>query len=299
MEEIDQIIDEGGSEIIEWIQSVLDYTLFNLGKTPITVSFLVFFLASIFFVFFLAERLRRLITGRLLKRYQLDPSTNQSIGTITKYVFVCLGLFIVLQSSGIDLSSLTVLAGALGVGIGFGLQNIMNNFISGIIILFERPIKIGDRIEVNGVYGDVVQINARSTEIITNDNISIIVPNSEFISSNVINWSHNERRVRFNFPVGTAYNSNPTHVKRILIEVAMQNEGVLKEPAPDVLFDEFGDNSLNFILRVWSIEYINKPAVLKSQLYYEIFKAFTAEGIEIPFPQRDIYIKSGAENLKG
>jgi small-conductance mechanosensitive channel len=129
--------------------------------------------------------------------------------------------------------------------------------------------------------------------VVTNDNITIIVPNSQFIDSQVINWSHHDRNIRFNIPIGVAYKENPERVREIVIEVAKQNDGVLKSPAPDLLFSEYGDNSIDFFLRVWTSEYINKPKVLKSQLYYEIFKKFKEEGIEIPFPQRDLHLKSG------
>ncbi|MEQ8811332.1 MAG: mechanosensitive ion channel, partial [Imperialibacter sp.] len=171
-------------------------------------------------------------------------------------------------------------------------QNITNNFISGLIILFERPIKVGDRIEVGVIAGDVISINARATTIITNDNISVIVPNSEFISGTVINWSHSDRNVRFLFPVGVSYKEDPEKVKKILLEVADKNQYVLKSPPPTVMFDEFGDSSLNFSLGVWTSTHIEKPRVLKSELYFEIFKKFTEHNIEIPFPQRDLHIKT-------
>ncbi len=145
------------------------------------------------------------------------------------------------------------------------------------------------------VSGDVVRISMRSTEVKTNDNISIIVPNSDFISSKVINWSHTDRNIRFNIPVGVAYKEDPEKVRKLLLEVANANEGVLKEPKPDVLFSDFGNSSIDFNLRVWTREYINRPNVLKSQLYYEIFKKFRENNIEIPFPQRDVLIKNFKE----
>jgi len=206
---------------------------------------------------------------------------------------VIIGAFVIIQSVGINLGSLNVLAGALGVGIGFGLQNVANNFISGLIILFERPIKVGDRIDVGNIAGDVVKISARSTMVNTNDNISVIVPNSEFINQRVINWSHNDRNIRFHVPVGVSYNEDPAQIKKILLDVAENNMNVLKRPAPDVLFTEYGDSSLNFDLMVWTSTYINKPIILKSQLYYEIFEKFKEYNIEIPFPQRDLHIRSG------
>jgi len=234
----------------------------------------------------------------VLAKSSLDLGTRTAIGTITRYSIILIGLMIILQTVGIDLSTITVLAGALGVGIGFGLQNITNNFVSGIIILFERPIKVDDRIEVGNITGDVVRISMRATTIVTNDNISVIVPNSEFISSKVINWSHNDRNVRFNIPVGVSYNEDPQKVKELLLSVANDNDAVLKEPLPDVIFSEFGDSSLNFVLRVWTSTLIQAPKVLKSQLYFEIFKRFREVGIQIPFPQRDLHIKNEELNIK-
>ena len=177
------------------------------------------------------------------------------------------------------------------MGIGFGLQNITNNFVSGLIILIERPIKVGDRIEVADITGDVVNISMRATTVITNDNISIIVPNSEFVSSTVINWSHTDRNVRFNFDVGVSYKEDPARIKELLLRVAEDNEGVLKAPKPDVLFKEFADSALVFTLRVWTRTYIDRPGVLKSMLYYEIHSMFKQHGVEIPYPQRDVHIK--------
>ncbi|WP_394330378.1 mechanosensitive ion channel family protein [Nitritalea halalkaliphila] len=264
----------------------------------LTVGLLLTLVFSVFLLLLVAEWIKKTLVGRVLPRYQIEQGTRQSIGTIIKYIILIAGFFSILQTNGIDLSAFGILAGALGVGIGFGLQNITNNFISGLIILFERPIKVGDRIEVANVTGDVVKISARSTTITTNDNISVIVPNSYFIDSEVINWSHNDRMVRFNFPVGVSYKEDPEHIRKILMEIALEHPGVIKEPAPDILFDEFDDSSLNFNMRVWTTDFTNKPKVLKSELYYKIFKRFTEEGVEIPFPQRDLHIVSGAERLR-
>jgi small-conductance mechanosensitive channel len=214
-----------------------------------------------------------------------------AVGTIIRYGVLVLGLVIVIQTVGINLSAITILAGALGVGIGFGLQNITNNLVSGIIILFERPIKVGDRIQVGDVFGDVVSISLRSSMIVTNDNIDVIVPNSEFITSKVINWSFSDRNVRFNIPVGVAYKEDPEKVKLILLEVAEKEEGVLENPKPDVLIDDLGDSSINFSLRIWTSSCITTPGKLKSNLYFEILKKFRENNIEIPFPQRDLHIK--------
>ncbi|TDQ18320.1 mechanosensitive ion channel-like protein [Algoriphagus boseongensis] len=286
------------SDFWEWFDKLLNQNLVTLGDSKLTVGLILTLVISFTLLFVVSEWIRKLLVKKILNKSQIDVGTKESIGTIVKYLLILGGIFSILQTNGIDLSAFGVLAGAIGVGIGFGLQNITNNFISGLIILLEQPIKIGDRIEVGDVNGDVIKISGRSTTILTNDNISIIVPNSQFIDSQVINWSHNEHRVRFNFPVGVSYKENPEKVQKILLEVAADNPGVLKKPETDVLFDSYGDNSINFNLRVWTTEYVNKPKVLKSQLYYEIFKRFGEENIEIPFPQRDLHLKSGFENLK-
>ncbi len=286
------------NEFLEWLEKILNQSLFTLGDSKLTVGLVLTLGVSFALLFIVSEWIRKFLVNRILHKKQVEIGTRESIGAIVKYVLILAGIFSILQTSGIDLSAFGVLAGAIGVGIGFGLQNITNNFISGLIILFEQPIKVGDRIEVGDVDGDVIRISARSTTILTNDNISIIVPNSKFIDSEVINWSHSERRIRFNFPVGVAYKENPDKIRRILLEVADANPGILKNGPSDVLFDSYGENSLNFILRVWSSVNVDKPRVLKSQLYYEIFRRFAEENVEIPFPQRDLHLKTGFEKLE-
>ena len=290
--------NESTYSLISWLEDVMNLSLFHLGDSHLTLGLLLALIFSFTALFIVSEWVRKILVNKILSRYELAVGTKQSIGTMVKYLLIIIGVFTILQTNGIDLSALGVLAGAIGVGIGFGLQNITNNFISGLIILFEQPIKVGDRIEVGDVTGDVIKISGRSTMIVTNDNITIIVPNSQFIDSQVINWSHSDRMVRFNFPVGVSYKEDPQRVKQILLQVAADNPGVLKTPETDVLFEDYGDSSINFNLRIWTSEYINKPKVLKSQLYYEIFKRFGEEGIEIPFPQRDLHLRSGFENLK-
>jgi small-conductance mechanosensitive channel len=288
---------ENPKSFIEWFEYILSQPLITLGESKLTFALILTLIVSFTILFVGSEWIRRLLVKKILAKRDMTLGTKESIGTIVKYILIVAGMFSILQTNGIDLSAFGVLAGAIGVGIGFGLQNITNNFISGLVILFEQPIKVGDRIEVGDVTGDVVKISSRATTVITNDNISIIVPNSKFIDSEVINWSHNEHRIRFNFPVGVSYKENPEKIKRILLEVAQANPGVLKSPESDVLFDSYGDNSINFNLRVWTSTYVNKPKVLRSELYYEIFRRFGEENVEIPFPQRDIHLKSGFENM--
>jgi len=277
---------------VSWLKTFWNTELFSLGETTFTFKIFFLLIFSLFLLFYLTAKIRNLLVNKIFPRYNLEIGISQSIGTLLRYILIILGLIIIFQTTGIDLSAIGLLIGALGIGIGFGLQNIVNNFISGIIILFERPVKVGDRIEIENLAGNIVSISARSTTIITNDNIAVIVPNSDLVSTRVINWSHNNRSVRLNFPVGVSYKEDPEKIRNILIEVANENPGVLQTPPPDVLFEEFGDSSLNFHLRVWTDEYSDKPKVLKSQLYYAIFKKFKEENVEIPFPQRDIHIKS-------
>ena len=261
----------------------------------VSISLLQIFLlvALLVFVFWLSSRTKRFLFNRFLAQSGLDRSLQYAISQIAANAVLVIGVFIVLQNTGIHLEALTVFAGAIGVGIGFGLQNITSNFISGLVILAERPITIGDRVEVAGVAGQVQQIRARSTVIVTNDNITMIVPNQKFIDSPVTNWTYGDPRVRFRVPVGVAYGSDVELVRRKLIEAAEEVPHTLKEPAPSVFFVEFGDSSLNFELVAWSDEMSNRPQTYRSDLNFAINRKLSEAGIEIPFPQRDVNIRGG------
>ena len=282
------------TDIIVSIRDALNYSLFQLGDTEVTLWTLVYVSVLFTVLVLVAGLLKRWVARSLAAIGDVEIGMRQSVATIVRYIVIAIGLVIIIQSAGIDLSTLTVLAGAAGLGIGFGLQNIINNFVSGLIILFERPIKVGDRVDVGSVHGDVVSISARATTIVTNDNIAIIVPNADFISSKVTNWSYTDRKVRFDVPVGVSYESDPEVVTRLLLEVANAHNGVLATPPSAVLFEEFGNSSLNFTLQVWTKDYSAKPRVLKSELNYAIARIFKENDIEIPFPQRVVHIRSGA-----
>jgi small-conductance mechanosensitive channel len=285
-------------EILVSIRDFLDIPLFKLGETHVTLWAILYLVILLVLLFYLTAKLKYFIVARLLAKSSIEIGVRQAVGSIIRYGVVAVGFVIIFETVGIDLSALTILAGALGIGVGFGLQNITNNLVSGLIILFERPIKVGDRIEVGTVVGDVMKISLRATTVRTNDNIAIIIPNSDFVSSKVTNWSYTDRDVRFNIPVGVSYSSDPEAVKRILLEVADEHSGVLKAPEPDVIFEGFGESPLNFLLRVWTREYITRPYILRSELNFAIKKKFKEHGIEIPFPQRDLHIRSGAIELK-
>jgi len=284
-------------ELLSWLKATWNFEWFSLGESPFTTKTFLLLIFSLFLLFYLSAKIRKILVNRIFPRYGLEIGISQSIATILRYVLIIIGLIIIFQTIGIDLSAIGLLIGALGVGIGFGLQNITNNFISGLIILFERPIKVGDRIEIDDLAGNIVDISARATTIITNDNIAVIVPNSDFINNRVINWSHNNKEVRLNFPVGISYNEDPEKIRKLLTEVVNENNGVLSSPEPYIRFEGFGDSSLNFDVLVWTSEYIDRPKILRSELYYEIFAKFKEHNIEIPFPQQDIHLKSGFEKI--
>jgi small-conductance mechanosensitive channel len=244
-------------------------------------------------VFWFSSRTKRFLFNRFLVKSGLDRALQYAIAQIVSNLVLVIGIFIVLENTGINLGALTVFAGAVGIGVGFGLQNIASNFISGLVILAERPIAIGDRVEVAGITGQVQQIRARSTVIVTNDNIAMIVPNSKFIDSPVTNWTYGDPRVRFRLPVGVAYGSNVNKVRDALVAAGRSNPKVLDDPAPSVFLKQFGESSIDFELVVWSTEMSNRPARFKSDLNFAIEEKLREAGIEIPFPQRDLHIRSG------
>lgn len=278
------------NEILGWIGKLINLELFSLGQssfTPKTFLGLFFFL---FLLFYLSSKIKTVLIRNIFPKYNIETGIGDSIATIIRYILLIIGLVILFQTTGIDLSAFSVLLGALGVGIGFGLQGITNNFISGLIILFERPVKVGDRVEIEGLEGNIIKIAARATTILTNDNIAVIVPNSDLINKRVVNWSHNNRSVRINIPIGVSYKEDPENIRRLLINAAQQNKGILKSPEPYVRFEAYAESSLEFNLQVWTTDYSDRPRTLKSELYYSIFTIFRENGIEIPFPQRDIHI---------
>ena len=244
-------------------------------------------------VFWFSSGTKRFLFNRFLAQSGLDRSLQYAIAQVVSNIVLVVGIVIVLENTGIHLAALAVFAGAVGVGVGFGLQNIASNFISGLVILAERPITIGDRIEVAGIAGQVEHIRARSTVIRTNDNIMMIVPNTKFIDSPVTNWTYGDRRVRFRIPVGVAYGSDVDKVRDALLAVAHENSHTLKEPAPSVFLDQFGDSSIDFKLMVWSSDMSARPSRYRSDLNFAIAEKFREAGIEFPFPQRDVHIRDG------
>ena len=231
-----------------------------------------------------------LFQKKFLSRSGMDQGLQESITTISAYIIWALGLLIALHAFGLNTASLAVAFGALGIGLGFGLQNIFNNFISGIILLFERPIQVGDDVEVNGVWARVRKINVRSTIVQTYDNASLIIPNADLISNQVTNWTFKDKRIRRKISVGVAYGSDVEQVRSVLLQIAANAPNVLRYPMPDVIFTDFGDSALNFVLRLWTD--VDHMLEVDTNIRFRIDKKFRENNIEISFPQRDIHIRS-------
>ena len=284
-------MNETFQSIWDFFTKVWSTELFGAGTVTIGG---ILILIVLFALVVMAERLlQRLIIRRFLSKTRLQSSLQYGLSRIFGYLLMAIGFYIAFQIAGFDLSSLAIVAASLGVGVGFGLQNIINNFVSGIIILAERPISIGDRIDVAGVAGRVTKIQLRSTTVVTNDNITMIVPNADFISNTVTNWSHGDPKVRIRVPVGVAYGTDLKLLQDLLLEAAVEHPKALSDPLPLVMFNEFGDSSLNFELAVWTEEMTATPIHFTSQMNFIIEKKLRDNDIEIPFPQRDLHVRSG------
>ncbi len=289
---------ESGGSVLEVIKKVLTYPLIKMGKGNLTLQSLLI-LGLLFIAVIIAEKIvRERVIMRVFEKTDFPESLEYGIARILGYIFLVIGFYMAFQIVGIDLSSLTIIAGGISVGVGFGLQNIINNFVSGIIIFAEQPIAIGDRVEVSGIAGRVEKISLRSTMVVTSDNITMIVPNADFISQTVTNWSYSDPKVRIRIPIGVSYGSDPQKVKKLLLEVAEEDSRTLKDPGPSVIFRAFGASSLDFELAAWTKEMSTRPTSYISGINFAIDKKFREHDIEIPFPQQDLHIRSGGVEIK-
>lgn len=227
------------------------------------------------------RRVTRWLTDRVLARRGFDIGMREALATMLRYTVIGLGTLVILQGAGIDLTSLNVLVGAIGVGLGFGLQTITSNFFSGLILLFERPIKIGDRVEIAGNVGEVAEIAARATTLVTDENVAIIVPNSQFVSERVTNWSRPGKLKAYVIPFYLSHTSDPQQVRQVLLEAAGRHRDVLQTPKPEVEFVEAGLGALRFQLQVWSTEHLKSAGTLKSDLNFEVWERLAAAGVTI------------------
>jgi small-conductance mechanosensitive channel len=258
-----------------------DVLSLSIPGTPFTLGKLVVLAALLVVLLYFNRRFTRWFVNSFLARRNLDIGVRQAVGTLLRWAITTIGVVVILQAVGIDLTAFTVLAGAVGVGIGFGLQNVASNFVSGLIILFERPIKVSDRVDVGGISGEVRRIGARATTLVTEENIAVIVPNSQFTSERVTNWSHTGKLTAFTIRVRVDWDAEPELVRRLLLECAEEHPNVLPDPAPEVELRDLR-RDLHFSLQVWSDQYLQGEGRLKSDLNFAIREKFHQHRLQPP-----------------
>ncbi len=274
------------------VRRMLDWPLFTIGNMPVTLIFLIKCILFLIALSLLTRLSRYILGNKILARTKMDRGVQYALLRAFGYAVFLLGLIVGLDTTGLNLRSLLVVGGALGLGVGLGLQNIVANFVAGLVILWEGPVKVGDLIEVGNTQGEVVRIGARGTWVRTFDNQVIIVPNSEFINQRVSNWTANDRIVRLSIPVGVSYNCDLDQVREVLLDIAKRNSEVLATPPPSAIVTGFGDSAVNIVLRVSTALLTERTTTIKSDLFLEVFRVFREKNIDMPFPQRDIHIRS-------
>lgn len=272
------------------VTQVLSYTL-EFGQISISLGNVLIFAVSVVIAFWAARTIRLILHDEVLTRMSLPRGVGNSIASLSYYLVLLLGLGIALSAAGFQTSQLTIVFGALGVGIGFGLQGVVNNFVSGLILMFERPIQPGDVVEIGGTSGQVRDIGMRATRIKTFEGADVIVPNGTLLSDKLTNWTMLDRSRRIEVSIGLAYGTEPRQVLELLDGVARQTPGVVTEPAPMVLFMGFGASTLDFSLRAWTYDF-DRWIEIRSDMMARMYDALRAAGIQIPFPQRDLHLRS-------
>ena len=265
------------------------------GDEGSKITFEALFQASLFFLCasYIVRRGKKILENKLLSHLAIDTGVKHTIVALLTYCVWFLVALLTLSILGVNLKNLAIVFGALSVGIGFGLQNIVNNFVSGIIILFERPIKEGDWVVINGQEGIVKSIRIRATLLETFDNSNVLIPNADILSGNVINWTHADMNGRVVVPVSVSYDTNLEQARDILMGLAADEPRLLKNPAPYVWVTNFGDNGIDMELRGVTDNVMNKGNI-KSDLMFRVFRAFADNHVEIPFPQRVVHLKKGS-----
>jgi len=286
---------QDGGGVLQRIWYYISYPL-PFFNDRVSVGRVVIGIAVVLLTLSLAGRFSSLLDRRLAKRRHIDPGLRYTIARLVRYLFVIVGVLIALKQFSIDLTSIAVLFTALSVGIGFGLQYIASDIVSGFILLFERPVRIGDRITIGEDEGDVEAINLRTTLVMTNDRVAIIVPNSRLVSQRVINWSFGDPRARIAIPISVATTSDVDLVSRTLLLAAEGVEHVLTDPPPKVQFLRFGEYSLDFRLLVWTRHPSRHPQI-KSDINYRIERLFRERHIEIPYPTQEFLLKGVDESI--
>jgi small-conductance mechanosensitive channel len=264
---------------------------FKLGSQRITIGLIIASAAVLYGTFLISWIFQKVLMDKMLVRRKVEKGVRHSIGRLFHYFFIFVGFLLALSTLGIEITKLTIMLSALGVGIGFGLQSVVNNFVSGLILLFERPVRVGDYVEIGGQWSEIKKIGLRSTTVQTFDNADVIIPNADLITNQVTNWTLSNRRVRLIIPVGVAYGSDIPLVVETLKACAKTNSMLAQTPEPQVLFLSFGESSLDFELRVWILDVENRLNV-QSELHQEIDRRFREANIEIAFPQRDLHLRN-------
>jgi small-conductance mechanosensitive channel len=280
------------SPVTSWLSDFMIKS-YNFGSVTFTLQEILTFVLVLIISFTISNFISMILDGGALNFLKLPKGIPAAISLVLRYFIIAFGFVLAISALGIDLSSFNLMAGALGLGIGFGLQTIISNFVSGIILVFERPILPGDTVEVKNLMGKVTNIGVRASRVRTFDGAEVVVPNNNLISNDLINWTLSDSVKRIEILIGTAYGSDPNIVLKILQEEALKNEFTLTDPEPIAFFKEFGDSSLNFRLLVWVP--FEKGLISKSNISVGIYNSFKEHGIEIPFPQRDIHVKALAE----
>jgi small-conductance mechanosensitive channel len=282
--------------ISTWVNGVLTYEV-RFGQLSITLGSVLLFGLSVWIAFVVARTVRVVLEDEILPRMELPRGVGNSVSTLTYYALIMAGLFIALAASGFQVSQLTIVFGALGIGIGLGLQNVVNNFVSGLILMFERPIQPGDVIEVSGISGKVRDIGMRATTMTTFEGADVVVPNGALLSEKLINWTLSDMNRRIDVNIGVAYGSDPRKVLELLLNVATTTPGITHDPEPTVLFVGFGASSLDFAIRAWTNNF-GDWVKIRSDMSVRLYEALGAAGIEIPFPQHDLHVRSVAPEAR-
>ena len=271
--------------------SAWNYEIIVIDNNSVTVKKVVFSLLILVFGLIAAKLLVRFAVARLVRFARLKDTATATIQKVFSFTAYCLVFLLALRMVNIPLAAFAFLGGAVAIGLGFGAQNLINNFISGFIIMGERPINIGDLIEVEGILGQVEDVGARCTRVRTGENIHILVPNSSFLEKNITNWTLSDRKIRTQVTVGVVYGSPVREVERLLILAATENQLVLKDPEPFVLFRDFGDSALIFEIYFWvSIRRVIERRLIESSIRFRIDELFRDAGITIAFPQLDVHL---------
>ncbi len=271
------------------INEIFNTVIFDIQGSNFTLLTLLYLVVSLSLLLFLSKRFSLLLQNKILEKRIREPGARYSIATILRYLIVFVGFVFIVQSAGFDMSSLGLMAGALGVGIGFGLQNLFSDFVSGIILLFDSSVKVGDVIDVDGLVCTVTKINLRTTQVLTRDDKYILLPNTLLTKNRIINWTHNIENSRFDIGVGVDYSSDVDLVMKLMKEAAVEQPGVDKSPEPFVRFSQYGDSALLFTVYFWSAN-VFRVENIKSEIRKKIFRKFKENNIAIPFPQRTLHI---------